>query len=439
MNGYSSLVPPLHPHSAIARGLMQIEAARALVDHTPLPPAAEAELRAHARVRAVHYSTFIEGNRLTTGPGKGGNGRRKGCKSAGRERDVSEVRNYWNALLRVEEWARKKKPLTEELIKRLHALVENGPRARPTPYREGQNAIKNSATGALIYLPPEAKDVPALMASLVAWAAEAERSGLPVPLIAGLVHYQFVTIHPYYDGNGRTARLLATFILHKGGYGLDGFFSLEEHHARDLPGYYRALTVHPHHNYYFGRSEADLTPWLEYFISTLAAVFEAVRLRAQKCAENGLQAEPEELRRLDHRARVVLGLFAGKETITAPQVAAELGLSERMARNLLKDLGGRRMAGDYESIPPRPILQFIGKISAIHRQLIGNSSGSREERAVSTTIIPKNALARRKEAHPSAAYWNLPFEQILRQLQISPGGLHLAHQTALQAISDILQ
>ena len=184
---------------AIARGLMQIEAARALVDHTPLPPSAQAELRAHARVRAVHYSTYIEGNRLTMSQAKAvmvdAN-----LEIADRERDVSEVRNYWNALLRVEEWAEKNKPLTEELIKRLHALVEVGPRARPTPYREGQNAIKNSSTGALIYLPPEAKDVPALMASLVAWAAEAERSGLPAPIIAGLVHYQFVTIHPYYDG-----------------------------------------------------------------------------------------------------------------------------------------------------------------------------------------------------------------------------------------------
>jgi Fic family protein len=316
-------IPKYSITPAIARGLMQIEATRAMVDHTPLSPAAEAELRAHARVRAVHYSTIIEGNRLTISQAKAVMVDAK-LQIAGRERDVSEVRNYWNALLRVEEWAEKEKPLTEELIKRLHALVEVGPRARPTPYREGQNAIKNSATGALIYLLPEAKDVPALMASLVAWAAEAEQSGLPIPLIAGLVHYQFVTIHPYYDGNGRTARLLATFILHKGGYGLNGFFSLEEHHAKDLQGYYRALTVHLHHNYYFGRGEADLTPWLEYFISTLAAVFEAVRLSAQKCAVEGLEEEPEDLRRLDHRARVVLGLFAVKETITAPQVAAEL-------------------------------------------------------------------------------------------------------------------
>ncbi len=55
---------------SIARGLMQIEAARALVDHTPLSPAAEAELRAQARVYAAHYSTFIEGNRLTLAQAK---------------------------------------------------------------------------------------------------------------------------------------------------------------------------------------------------------------------------------------------------------------------------------------------------------------------------------------------------------------------------------
>lgn len=360
---------------AIARGLMQIEAARAMVEHTPLSPSGEAQLRAQARVRAVHYSTFIEGNRLSISQAKAAIADAK-VQIAGRERDISEVRNYWNALLRVEEWARKKKPLTEELVKKLHALVEVGPRARarPIPYREGQNAIKNSSTGALIYLPPEAKDVPALMDSLLAWAAEAEESGLPVPLIAGLVHYQFVTIHPYYDGNGRTARLLATFILHKGGYGLNGFFSLEEHHARDLPGYYQALTAHPHHNYYFGRNEADLTPWLEYFITTLANVFEAVRLTAQKCAVEGLEEESEDLRRLDHRARVVLCLFASKETITAPQVAAELGLSERMARNILgtwvKDgwlivANPSRRARSY-SLSAK-YRQYVGSLSAIDR------------------------------------------------------------------------
>jgi hypothetical protein len=59
----------------------------------------------------------------------------------------------------------------------------------------------------------------------VKWANDAEKSGLPSPLISGLVNYQFVTIHLYFDGNGRIARLLATFLLQKSGYGLGGFFS----------------------------------------------------------------------------------------------------------------------------------------------------------------------------------------------------------------------
>jgi Fic family protein len=76
---------------AIARGLMQIEAARALVDHTPLTPAAEAEIRARARVRAAHFSTFIEGNRLTLEEAKQVIADEH-AEIAGRERDVLEVR-----------------------------------------------------------------------------------------------------------------------------------------------------------------------------------------------------------------------------------------------------------------------------------------------------------------------------------------------------------
>ncbi|MFZ1508810.1 MAG: Fic family protein, partial [Anaerolineae bacterium] len=261
---------------AIARGLMTIESARTVVETTPLPPAVEAELRRRARVRSAHYSTRIEGNRLTLAQAEAVVASSK-AQFHGRERDVREVRNYWNALLRAEEWAATKAPLTEEMIRRMHALVETGPRARPTPYRDGQNVIRESGSNAIVYLPPEATDVPGLMAALVGWFKSAEKEQLPAPVAAGLMHYQFVTIHPYYDGNGRTARLLATLILSRAGYGLNGFLSLEEHHARDLEAYYHSLAVHPHHNYYEGRAEADLTPWLEYFVLTVATVFSTVR------------------------------------------------------------------------------------------------------------------------------------------------------------------
>lgn len=354
---------------AIARWLMEIETARVVVEHTPLPPATEAELRRRARMRSTHYSTRIEGNRLTLAEAEQViEGERAGFH--GRERDVGEVRNYWNALLRVEEWASKKVPLTEDLIRRLHALVEKGPRARPSPYRDGQNVIRDSASGAIIYLPPEAREVPTLMAALVDWANRAEKDGLPVPLIAALIHYQFVTIHPYYDGNGRTARLLVTLILYRGGYGLNGFFSLEEHHARDLEGYYSALVVHPHHNYYEGRAEADLTTWLEYFVKTLAGVFVTTKEEALRYATEGVPVEPEALRRLDHRARVVLSLFARVERITTADVARALGLSDRMARLLLKtwvDDGWLVIAN-----PSNRARAYM--LSAIYRQYMGGLS-----------------------------------------------------------------
>ena len=320
----------------LARRLMEIESARTIVTHTPFLPAVEAELRQRVRIRATHYSTRIEGNRLTLEQAEQVI-QEKHLAIQGRERDVREVRNYWEALLRVDDWAAQGKPLTDDLIRRLHALVEYGTRTKPTPYRDGQNVIRDSLSGGIVYLPPKAVDVPGLMAGLVKWVQRAEKEKIPTPLIAGLAHYQFVTIHPYYDGNGRTARLLATFILHRGGYGLNGFFSLEEYHARDLENYYGALSVHLHHNYYEGRAEADLTSWLTYFVGLLADVFRTAKDEALRLKDTPPAPEPEILRRLDHRARIALGLFAKQETITVTQVAKILGLSERMVRNLMRE------------------------------------------------------------------------------------------------------
>ena len=93
-------------------------------------------------------------------------------------------------------------------------------------------------------MPPEASDVSQMMKDLIEWINEKLlEKKVPVPIIAALAHYQFATIHPYYDGNGRTARLLTNYILHHGGYGLKGIYSLEEYYAKNIHGYYNALVV----------------------------------------------------------------------------------------------------------------------------------------------------------------------------------------------------
>jgi Fic family protein len=351
---------------AMARRLMEIEAARAVVEQIPLPPAAVSEMRNRARLRSTHYSTRIEGNRLTLAEAEQVLAGRR-VPLHGRERDVGEVRSYWKALLRVEEWAARGTELTEELIQRIHALVEG--RTRPSSYRDGQNTIRDSA-GGLIYLPPEAKDVPNLMTGLAAWIRQAEKELIPLPLVAGLAHYQFVTIHPYYDGNGRTARLLSAFLLQRNGYGLNGLYSLEEEHARDLNSYYDSLAVHPHHNYYEGRDAADLTSWLDYFLTVLAAAFTSTKEEIVRISREGPQGEPEVVRRLDARARSVLALFARQDRITAPEVARLLGLSDRTSRLLLQ-----KWTEEGWLVVANPSRRGrVYELSASYRQVIGNST-----------------------------------------------------------------
>jgi Fic family protein len=214
-------------------------------------------------------------------------------------------------------------------------MGEGRRKAKATPYRDGQNVIRDSRSRRIVCMPPVAKDVPPLMKALVDWLASSQRDLLPCPLRAGIAHYQFATIHPWYDGNGRTARLLTTLTLHLGGYGLKGSYSLEEYYARDLGAYYVALTVGPSHNYYQGRSEADITEWVEYFCEGVADSFESVKRRALEAAGSGARDRSDALRSMNPRQRRALELFSDSSVITSRHVETPFGISQRAARNVL--------------------------------------------------------------------------------------------------------
>lgn len=174
-----------------------------------------------------------------------------------------------------------------------------------------------------------------MMKELVLWVKE-NIDILPTPVVAGLFHYQFVTIHPYFDGNGRTARLITSYIMRKFGYGLKGIYSLEEYYAKNLSDYYQALATHPHHNYYYGRNEADLTSWLEYFIKGVSSAFETVEIKANEEQDKGLTADKSPaLRKLDIKQRKILELFTEYQEITSIQAGQYLGISAQSARLLL--------------------------------------------------------------------------------------------------------
>jgi len=318
----------------IAQSLMRIGSARQAVADLPITPGVLAKLRQTARLRATHYSTLIEGNRLTQE--QVAQVIESHERIADRDRDQKEVLGYFAGLDFVERTARTGTALHEHDARTIHALVMAGgkKRVKPTPYRDGQNVIRDARTRAIVYLPPEAADVPGLMQELFEWAGKTEGENLPCPLRAAVMHYQIATIHPYYDGNGRTARLLTTLVLHRGGFDLKGLYSLEEYYARDLSAYYDALTVGPSHNYYMGRAKADITGWVEYFCAGMAESFENVKHRAAEAAATGEKDASAQLRKLDAKKKRALTLFLREETITSKQIQKLFGMPERTARHL---------------------------------------------------------------------------------------------------------
>jgi Fic family protein len=315
--------------------LLRIEAANTKAQHLPITAHVLDSLRESARLMITHYSTMIEGNRLTSSEIEQVI-KHKG-HFPGRERDQKEIQGYYSALNFVERCIKTNTPLSAKLIQHIHAHVMGDGTSnhiKPSPYRTGQNVIRDSATHTIIYLPPEAADVPTLMTDLTTWLTNSPH--IPCPIQAAIAHYQYATIHPYYDGNGRTARLLTTLILHQGGYGLKGLYSLEEYYARNLQNYYAALTVGPSHNYYLGRAEADITPWLEYFLEGMAIACEAAIKHMTDAQARTSPDHSALLRHLDPRQRKVLSLFKESATVTARDIQAFLHISPVLSTQLCK-------------------------------------------------------------------------------------------------------
>ena len=319
-------------HTSI--NLMKIQEATTLISRLPLPAHIMQELKHESMVETVIYSTKIEGNLLDEKK------KREAIRKASDSKDEQEVYNLWKAMEFLDECEKRRLPITEDLIKKLHAIIDvilSGRRPKLSLYRTVQNKVGEKGTGRIVYLPSEPQDVPTLMEDLVAWVNDPINASIPAPIKAGIFLYQLLTIHPYMDGNGRTGRALATYILRLAGYGLNGLFVLEKYYDRNLKGYYENLQMGLHHNYYFGRNDADLTPWLDFFISGLSEVFqEAANIVEEKNAEF-TKVEPKLLKALDVYQRPVFAQLAFKFSyLTTTDLQKLTGFADRTVRDKVK-------------------------------------------------------------------------------------------------------
>ena len=265
----------------ILKNIGIIEASKEVIDHAPLLPYYEKKFQDDALVRSVHYGTHIEGNELNFSQAERVI---QGESVVARQRDVQEVINYREAMdyLNTFHSGKEKEKVDEDLICTLHKYIVKKilTPERVGVFRKTQVVIRNSFTGDVSFRPPAFADVPQLIAHLSAFINTSSTEDIHSVLKAGVVHYEFVRIHPFVDGNGRVGRLLSTLILYQEGYDIRRFFSIEEYFDRNAQDYYEALKT-------VAARDGDQTLWLEYFTEGLAIELTKVRERVERISVDG--------------------------------------------------------------------------------------------------------------------------------------------------------
>jgi Fic family protein len=260
--------------NAITAALTRIERARGFLEAAKLSEEWIRQMGARALVLEAHHTTHIEGTRLTLEQSE-----RLLAGETVPEADPDDARellNYRDAFGFVSTWLGRGGPITEGLVREIHKRLVEGVRggsAAPGEYRRVQNYVVNSVTGAVVYTPPPAHDVPILMGELVAWLNEPD--GVHPVLASGAAQFQLVHIHPFLDGNGRTSRLLSTLCLYRAGYDFKRLFTISEYYDRDRAAFYRAIQGVREHG-------MDLTGWLEFFTEGLATQLDEVKARGER-------------------------------------------------------------------------------------------------------------------------------------------------------------
>ena len=259
----------------ILKNIGSIEASKEIIDHAPLLPYFEKEFREDAALRSVHYGTHIEGNELNLSQAEKV---LQGQQVTARDRDIQEVINYRRVLDFIGNFKSQTPNLKidEDVIKKIHAITVDKI-LDPTQqgvYREKQVVVKNSQTEEISFRPPMAVAIPFQIRNLLVFTENAQELDIHPVLESGIVHYEFVRIHPFLDGNGRVARAFATLILFLRGYDIRKFFSLEEYFDKDANSYYDALQS-------VEKKEGDLTDWLEYFTLGLSVELSKIREKVE--------------------------------------------------------------------------------------------------------------------------------------------------------------
>lgn len=245
--------------------------------------------------------------------------------------DWREVRNYVQAMNEaVADLARL--PLSNRLLKQTHATLMQGVRGTgklPGEFRTSQNWIGGSNLGDAAFIPPHQNSVPDLMSDLEKfWHNDA----ITVPHLVrvAISHYQFETIHPFLDGNGRIGRLMIPLYLIGHGLLEKPSLYISDFFERNRASYYDALTK--------VRVEHDMAHWIIFFLSGVEQT--AIKGRDVFRQLLHLRTEWEKLAQAMGKrgalASRLLALVYRKPLLTAKDIEEELDISKPTANSLVQ-------------------------------------------------------------------------------------------------------
>jgi Fic family protein len=246
--------------------------------------------------------------------------------------DVEEVLNYIDAL----EWGLGQLgelPFGVRLIREMHRRLLSGVRGRertPGEFRSTQNWVGES--GSTIetarFVPPPPVELPALLADWERYAHET----VEVPLLIqnALLHYQFETLHPFLDGNGRIGRLLSVFLLVEHGRLPAPLLYLSAYLERDRARYYEALQM--------VRQQGDALPWFELFLTAVHTQAADAVTRAQRIVDLRERYRAAASAIASSKAMTLVDLVCETPIVSSRAVEVRLGVTRPTALKLLRQL-----------------------------------------------------------------------------------------------------
>lgn len=313
-----------------------------------LVPSLALKLSEENQILATHHSTSIEGNPLTP-------------------RDVTnvilndqipivkselEVKNYFHVLNMIFIMARKKAPITTELTESFHHELMNGIEKKDFgKFRDGPVFVGHATKTEIVvkHNPPfhTYDEIKLALSEMFTWLED--DSDMIHPLLkAGILHHEFAYIHPFFDGNGRLARILTAYFLLLKQYEVVRYFILDDYYDMDRQTYSDML--HSADLPADKQGAGDKSAWLEYFLEGVSYSLQAALGRINDLKRSNLEEVTGEKRVLvTPREEEVLQIIIDKKAIKSSDIEEAFNVTRQQAHALLSSLVKKSLLEKYGS------------------------------------------------------------------------------------------